>query len=96
MWDRNRSVAGFDRTHNFQMYGVYTLPFGKGQRFATNGLAGQIIGNWQVNGVFSKYSGTPFTVGSAATSLNASNRKWRFSAESVAGIPTSTPTRSLR
>jgi hypothetical protein len=71
LWDRNRAPAGFDRTHNFQMYGVYTLPFGKGQRFTNQGIAGHIIGNWQINGVFSKYSGTPFTVGSAGTSLNA-------------------------
>jgi hypothetical protein len=53
------------------MYGVYTLPFGKGQRFANQGIAGNVIGNWQINGVFSKYTGTPFTVGSAGTSLNA-------------------------
>jgi hypothetical protein len=27
MWDRNRAPAGFDRTHNLQIYGVYVLPF---------------------------------------------------------------------
>jgi hypothetical protein len=71
MWDRNRAAAGFDRTHNFQLYGVYTLPFGKGQRYATSGIAAHLIGNWQMNGVFSRYTGTPFTVASAGTSLNA-------------------------
>jgi hypothetical protein len=71
MWDRNRAPASFDRTHNFQLYGVYTLPFGKGQKYAGQGLAGYVIGNWQLNGIFSSMTGTPFTVGSAATSLNA-------------------------
>ncbi|MBN8733628.1 MAG: TonB-dependent receptor [Acidobacteria bacterium] len=71
LWGRNRAPAGFDRTHNFQMYGVYTLPFGKGQRYANSGITGHVIGNWQINGIFSKYTGTPFTVGSAGTSLNA-------------------------
>ncbi|MEP7363124.1 MAG: TonB-dependent receptor [Acidobacteriota bacterium] len=73
MWDRNRSVASFDRTHNFQMYGVYSLPFGKGQKYATDGIAGKVIGNWQLNALFSKYTGTPFNVASAGTSLNAAN-----------------------
>jgi len=71
MWGRNRAPAGFDRTHNFQLYGVYTLPFGKGQKYANQGVAGHVIGNWQINGIFSSMTGTPFTVASAGTSLNA-------------------------
>jgi hypothetical protein len=71
MWGRNRALAGFDRTHNLQIYGVYTLPFGKGQKFASSGLASHIVGNWQVNGIFSGLSGTPFTVGTAGTSVDA-------------------------
>jgi len=30
-----------------------------------------LVGGWQLNGVFSAYTGTPFTVTSAGTSLNA-------------------------
>jgi hypothetical protein len=71
LWGRNRALAGFDRAHNFQMYGVYTLPFGKGQRWANSGVASHLVGKWQINGIFSKITGTPFTVGSAGTSLNA-------------------------
>lgn len=73
MWGRNRAVAGFDRTHNLQIYGIYTLPFGKGQKFATTGFAGALFGGWQLNGLFSDMTGQPFTVGSAGTSLNAPN-----------------------
>ncbi|MCC7237874.1 MAG: TonB-dependent receptor [Bryobacterales bacterium] len=73
MWGRNRAPAGFDRTHNFQMYGVYTLPLGRGQRYVTDGLASRIIGGWQVNAIFSKYTGTPFTVGTSNASLNAAD-----------------------
>ena len=71
MWDRNRAPASFDRTHNLQIYGVYTLPFGRGQKYGTSGPAGTIIGNWQINGIFSRMTGTPFTVGTAGTSLDA-------------------------
>lgn len=73
MWDRNRAPAGFDRTHNFQLYGVYTLPFGAGQRWANTGIVKHLIGAWQLNGIFSKYTGTPFSVGTAGTSLNSAN-----------------------
>jgi hypothetical protein len=31
MLQRNKAVAGFDRTHNLQFYGNYDLPFGSGQ-----------------------------------------------------------------
>lgn len=71
MYDRNRAAAGFDRTHNFQVYGVYDLPFGKGQKWATNGVASAVLGGWQMNGIMSIYSGSVFTVTSAGTSVNA-------------------------
>jgi hypothetical protein len=71
MWGRNRAPAGFDRTHNLQIYGVYTLPLGRGEKYLSQGLASHIIGNWQLNGIFSAMTGTPFTVGSAGTSVDA-------------------------
>ena len=73
-WPRNRALAGFDRTHNFEAYGVYALPFGSGQKFATSGILGAIAGGWQLNWVLSAMSGTPLTVtdsGAGATALNA-------------------------
>jgi hypothetical protein len=73
-WPKNRGVAGFDRTHNFEAYGVYELPFGDGKRWATSGIPNKILGGWQFNWVLSAMSGTPFTVidsGSGATALNA-------------------------
>ena len=47
------------------------LPFGEGKPFATEGLAKAVFGGWQLNGIFSSYSGTPFTVTASGTSLNA-------------------------
>jgi hypothetical protein len=71
MWDRNRAPAAFDRTHNFQAYGVYSLPFGKGKKYLQSGIASAIAGNWQINGILSLMTGTPFTVGSAGASVDA-------------------------
>ncbi len=70
-WARNRAVASFDRTHNFQMYGVYALPFGRGKRMLTSGIGSVLAGGWQMNGILSLLSGLPFTVSSADASLNA-------------------------
>ena len=36
-----------------------------------SGPAAWVLGGWQTNGVMSIYSGSPFTVGTAGTSLNA-------------------------
>ncbi len=70
-WERNRARADFDRPHNLQIYGVYELPFGRGRKWASEGLGALIAGGWQLNAVFSATSGTPFTVTSSGTSLNA-------------------------
>jgi hypothetical protein len=71
MWERNRALAGFDRTHNLQLYGVYELPFGKGKSMAKTGIANVLFGGWQTNGVLSLMSGEPFNVTSSGTSVNA-------------------------
>lgn len=71
-YDLNRSVAGFNRTHNLQMTNILSLPFGRGQRWLNDkGLMSSIAGNWQTNSIFSLMSGRPFSVSASATSLNA-------------------------
>jgi hypothetical protein len=71
MLQRNRAVASFDRTHNLQLYGNYDLPFGHDKKFANTGFAAKLAGGWQVNWILSRTSGTPFTVGTSGTSVNA-------------------------
>jgi hypothetical protein len=71
VFQRNRAAAGFDRTHVLQVGWLYELPFGKGKMLAQSGIAAAIFGNWQVNGILSAYTGTPFTVGAPGASLNA-------------------------
>src|ERR1043165_230444 len=59
---RNRGLASYDREHNLQMYGIYDLPFGKGQRMAREGLANAIFGGFPLSGVMSIMSGLPIYV----------------------------------
>ena len=68
---RNRAAAGFDRTQNLRMAWVADLPFGAGKRWVQSGVASKVLGGWQVNGIFSAYSGLPFSVTASGSSLNA-------------------------
>jgi outer membrane receptor protein involved in Fe transport len=56
---RNYARAGYDRPHMFQMGFVYELPWAR----ESEGIAAQLIKNWQINGIYSWVSGTPFSVG---------------------------------
>lgn len=62
----NFAITGFDRTHIFQMGFVYGLPFLKD----SSNLVGKVFGGWQLNGIYSIYSGTPFSIGGTNNALN--------------------------
>ena len=70
-YDLNKGLAGFDRTHTFQLFYVYQLPFGRGHSLLNHGLAAQIFGGFQISGTLSRFSGLPFSVGTSNSSLNA-------------------------
>ena len=70
-YNRNYALAGYDRKHNFQWWTTYPFPFGRDGLFLKHGVAGYLLGNWRVSTVLSRVSGSPFTVTSSATSLNA-------------------------
>ena len=68
----NRAVMSADRPNNLRISGTAELPFGKGKQFLNSGgPATWIAGGWRLNGVFSSYSGSPFTVSASSSSLNA-------------------------
>jgi hypothetical protein len=50
---------------------IWELPFGANKRWAQEGFGKAVLGGWQLNGIFSAYSGTPFTVTASGTSLSA-------------------------
>ena len=59
----DRSVSGFDLPNIFSGSFVYNIPIGKGKSFSTNNkFADYVLGNWQVSGILSMHSGTPFDV----------------------------------
>lgn len=60
----NRGRSDTDRPHVLNLFGNYTLPFGKGQRFlsAGNGLVNRLVGGWEIGGLSVLQSGTVFSV----------------------------------
>ncbi len=67
----NKAFWASNRVNSFAMSSVYQLPFGRGKRWFTNGAASAIAGGWQAQGLWTMYSGQPFSVSASGTSLNA-------------------------
>ena len=51
-----KSIGSYDVTHNFKFAGVFDLPFGKGRRWAKNGIANAVVGGWRAS-LIALYSG---------------------------------------
>lgn len=66
----NKGVSDFDRTHSFTLSHTVELPFGRGQRYLSNGWAATLLGGWQLNGIFQAFSGRPFSVTMSNAQLN--------------------------
>jgi hypothetical protein len=72
LYHLNKAVQDFDRTHTLNMRSIVELPFGPARRWLdTGGVLAAIVGGWQLNNVVSLRSGTPFTVTTSTTPLDA-------------------------
>ncbi|MGB9403180.1 MAG: carboxypeptidase regulatory-like domain-containing protein, partial [Candidatus Acidiferrales bacterium] len=70
----DKGPSATDVPQIFSAAWVYELPFGKGKRWsAGNSIADYIIGGWNINGVLSFNSGTPFDVGTGKDIANTGN-----------------------
>jgi hypothetical protein len=66
--DRNWALAAGDRPHTTTMSFVYQLPW---QTAGSGGnIAKVLVSDWQINGIFMAFSGSPFTVTADGTALN--------------------------
>jgi hypothetical protein len=57
-----RGPATSDHTHVFSGAVVYPLPFGKNRQFLTHGVAGALVGGFQLTGIATFQSGVPLAV----------------------------------
>jgi hypothetical protein len=58
-----RGVSDFDMPQNFVANYVYSLPFGRGQRYLHGpGLVTHLVSGWQTTGILTLHSGFPFSI----------------------------------
>ena len=59
--DQMRAVSDYDTTHVFSALAVVELPFGRGKKFLgnANAIVDNILGGWQLSGLFRNTSGFP-------------------------------------
>ncbi len=80
----DRGLSGLNVSHNFVLNGIYAIPFS-----ARSGIASNLLGGWQVSGIFSASSGVPFGVYSSGRfAPNLSYQSARQHPEFVAGKTT--------
>jgi len=86
----SRGPSGFDLRHTLSVNMLYQIPVGHGQRYSTkNGVLDYIVGNWQINNIFTARSGVPFNVFYGASDLaNTGNVSWaQYDRANLVGDP---------
>lgn len=59
---REKSVAPIDVPQTFSASGGYALPFGTGRNWLSHGLAGKVIGGWDLNAILTLRGGFPTNI----------------------------------
>jgi hypothetical protein len=84
-----RGNSDFDVRHLVNANFIYELPFGRGQRFGSGmpGWANQIVGGWEVSGIFTARTGLAFstTTGTFPVGFNF-NSPGAFNAGNIAAL----------
>ena len=84
----SRSVSSYDIPQFLSMSGVWELPFGRGKRFLSQGVAGDVLGNWQLNGVVQLRSGQPYNLAVAGDVANIGNTSFaNYARPNIVGDP---------
>jgi hypothetical protein len=62
--EADKGLAPNHHKYRFVSSFLYDLPFGRGRRFGANapGIVNQIIGDWQINGIYQFQTGFPITI----------------------------------
>jgi hypothetical protein len=65
----NRALGDYDHRHNINASFIYTMPFGRGQRFGSSlpRWLDTIVGGWDLGSLFIAQDGSVFTVNSQRT-----------------------------
>lgn len=58
----NYGLSDYDRQHVLSIAHLFAIPVGKGSNIMPGGIIGEILGGWELNGIFRWSTGSPFTV----------------------------------
>lgn len=90
-----KMIADQDVPHRLTVSGIFGLPFGKGQRLSShNSIVDNIIGGWQLQGVYSYQVGFPISFGSFNITSGATSGDLFYNGGTVA-IPSANQTTAM-
>ncbi len=84
----DRALSAEDVAHHLVANYQYELPFGKGRRYMSGGIAGRVLGGWDLNGIVTVQSGLPISV---TSSVNTTNSLGGAQRPNSTGISTRSP-----
>jgi len=84
--ERSWARRGEDRLHNYALSWVYHLPVGRSGKWLTTGPLSNLLGDWQVSGVFVAQSGTPINFEANNATLRAPGNTQRPNASGVPAV----------
>jgi hypothetical protein len=65
-----RGLSIFDTRHRFVSSILYALPVGKGRKYLTHGVAGNVIGGWELSSIWTVSTGFPLNVSTGKDQSN--------------------------
>jgi hypothetical protein len=72
-----KGLTKYDRANTLTYSALWELPFGAGRKWLTSGVGKAVLGDWQLNGLWTWESGLPLLFSASSTSLNATgNSQW--------------------
>jgi hypothetical protein len=61
-FDYDLGYNAFDVRHSFNFSALYSIPYGRGRKYAGGGLAAAVLGNWDIGGIVNARSGLPIDI----------------------------------
>jgi Carboxypeptidase regulatory-like domain len=91
---REWSPSTFDVTHQFSANFLYELPFGQGKSLVNgvHGVAEKLVSGWRMNGIMTRLSGFPGTVGTGSNNSGTGNASAPDRPNMAPGATTNNPT----
>jgi hypothetical protein len=68
---RNYAPADYDHRQVFVQSYLYDLPFGKGRKWLSSGIASAVLGGWRVGGILTLQTGSPLNFTYSGSGLQA-------------------------